>query len=479
MPVFSTVPYQTPEDEYDASFGASLADAARQPSTADDNDSAAPLPVMAPAAPAAPMAPAAGGGGLVPAPAPIAPPVYTDPDRSKLQDWENRRVQDSAVSTGPAVSPKWWERALGGVASGAMAFGHVPGAVEGGQNITNRRFNQAENERAGRLDADQAGIQAEQGNINAQQNQWEQGLKQFNANVSARSRAQLDADRQAQEQARRQAIAPGSEAPDDPNNPLGAWHATTVGGQRIATQPSEKWLKSTDGVRATRHAELEDLKQGGHKLSPEQETFYLANGKLHEPVANTNIHIPSAESQAYNDTLSAWKSDNPGKKPTMEDMRNIRAAAGGREVTGKGSGRGPGGRGTPQQFKTLDSQTSLAYKKAEDKYKADLSIAETPEDRQVAKDSLEQEKQRIATTNSDQLRDLGGVPAEDGQPKPKTPAAPSAPAPKTAPAPVTNKQVFNIKGQQLKVGDPVNIPGGKGIFMGINPQTKKPIIQRK
>jgi hypothetical protein len=116
----------------------------------------------------APNASAAHVSAVVPAQPPPSQasqaPTYNPPDTTALTQAQGRLQTDQQTSN---VKPKWWERTLGGLTAGAMAFGHVPGAVEAGQAVTNRGQNAAEDQRAGRVRSDQAAIQA-----------WEDGQKQ-------------------------------------------------------------------------------------------------------------------------------------------------------------------------------------------------------------------------------------------------------------------------------------------------------------
>lgn len=144
-----------------------------QPNGAPNVKSDASAPI-APAAHVAAVANAPQGTTAPPSQASQAP-VYTAPDQAPLQALNAQKAKDEEVSN---VSPKWWERALGGLTAGAMAFGKVPGAVEAGQAVTNRGENAAELQRAGRLRADNAGIDA-----------WQDGQKQSQQDFQNRSEA--------------------------------------------------------------------------------------------------------------------------------------------------------------------------------------------------------------------------------------------------------------------------------------------------
>jgi hypothetical protein len=351
-------------------------------------------------------------------PLPIQPPMFNGPDPDELQALQQQKAKDEVVSN---VSPKWWERLAGGLSAGAMAFGKVPGAVEAGQNVTYRGQNAAEEQRQGRLKSDDVGIQAWQDGQKDAQQSFNNQHTAFEDQDRAQSRRQLDADRAAQESQRQQGIAPGTEAPDDPKNPLGGWHATTVGGKPIALEgPPDKWTKSPVGVQAVRDKYIAD-----HKLTGDDAKFYSANGKLKE-TSPTNIKIPSEGQQAYNDAMNSWRNENPGKKPTLADLRTIRSAADGKTDTTSTPKRGTAG-----QFSSLDKETAASYAKAEAEYKAAADPGASAEDKASALATLNAEKARIGAEHSQRLRDLGGVPAEDSTPQSKAPAPQAAPKPNT------------------------------------------------
>jgi len=357
--------------------------------------------------------------------APTAPVI----DRDLQEALNAQKAKDEIVSN---VSPKWWERALGGLTAGAMAFGHMPGAVEAGQAVTNRGQIAAEQQRQGRLNADNAELQAWQDGLNQQQQDFQNRSTAYRNQQEGIRTDQLNADRAAQEQQRLQAVAPGSEAPDDPKNPLGTWHATSVGGKPIALQgPPDKWAKSPAGIAAQRDADVTRM-----GLTGDDAKFYRANGKLKES-SPTSIRIPSEGVQALSEARAAWQRENPGKKPTLSDLREIRAAA-----DGKADATGPKTRGTPGQFADLDKQTAAAYAKAEAAYKTASDNAANDDDRRAALADLNAEKARIGSEHSQRLRDLGGIPAEDSQDGGATQSTPvgtqKAPRPNT---PLTNSAI--------------------------------------
>lgn len=359
-------------------------------------------------------------------------PTYNPPDMSGLATAQGQLNKDMQPVT---VKPKWWERLAGGLSAGAMAFDHMPDALEAGRSVTNRGQNASDAVQTKKIAADRSAIQAWQDGQKQQQQDFQNKNTAYRSQQEGARTDSLNSDRAAQESQRNQAVAPGSETPDDPKNPLGTWHATTVDGKPITLQgPPDKWAKSPAGVAAQRDADVERL-----KLTGDDAKFYRANGKLKEPGAVTNVHVPSEGQQAYNDALSAWRTDNPGKKPTLSDLRTIRSAADGKaEVLG-----GPK-RGTAGQFSTLDKETATQYAKAEAAYNSATDNGKMGDaDKAEALATLNAEKARIGGEHSQRLRDLGGAPAEDSQSGTQSGKPPAPP-----------KKGDVVKGYRFNGGDP-------------------------
>jgi hypothetical protein len=361
-----------------------------------------------------------------------------------LEALEARKAKDSVVSN---VSPKWWERALGGLSAGAMAFGRVPGAVAAGQSVTGRGQIAAEKQRLGRLAADEVGIQAWNDGQKRAQQDFENQNTAFNDNERAISRRQLDSDRAAQERQRLQAVAPGTEQPDDPNNTLGRWHATTVGGSRVALQgPPDKWAKSPAGVAAQRDA---DVKRLG--LTGDDAKFYRANGKLKEPTPQTNIRIPSAESEEWSAYVRSL-----GHAPTTDDVINFK----------RNAPNTSGGRPIPPATAARISDTKNKAMQAAQKGLADgvLDKTQARDALQAAQDQYEQAIEAAGGTVNHMTigDDLTWKAASDTGNSTKSPKGTastpvSAPQPKKAPQPGTRltdraiaKQYLEAAGGDLK-----------------------------
>lgn len=107
-----------------------------------------------------------------------------------------------------------------------------------------------------------------------------------------------------------QKFVAGSEH-EDPNSTTG-WSAQTVGGEwKPYTPPSDhKQTKgeSFEDIQGRRGKEADNL-----GLTGEKRTFYLANGKLHEP------GTPAAGAQEYTEWKAAFSRDH-GREPSAEEI---------------------------------------------------------------------------------------------------------------------------------------------------------------
>jgi hypothetical protein len=390
--------------------------------------------------------------------APVAPPSMT----YQYMAAGKKRDADAAPVDRSANAPKWWERVLGGAVGFGVGFKDGPTAgIAAGSKITDSRYDNAVADQKAKLDADDAALQNMQKQQDMSHKVYEDQHTQFDDNDRATSRQQNNADRAAQEQQRLQGIAPGTETPDDPKNPLGTWHATTVGGKPITLQgPPDRWAKTPAGIAAQRDADVTRL-----NLTGDDAKYYRANGKLKEPGQTTNIHIPSADSQEYGDWKATFTKEN-GHAPNADDINKFRRGQ---------SGGGAPKRGTAGQFSTLDKQTSADYKKAEEAYNAatnngDMSNADKAE----ALATLNAEKARIGAEHSQRLRDLGGIPAEDAQSAPPSPVQQQPNVQQAAVQPPQNLQqqeqvrtVRDSKGNNV----PAVVRGGKWV----NQKTGQPL----
>jgi hypothetical protein len=355
--------------------------------------------------------------------APVAPPSMT----YQYMAAGKKRDADAAPVDRSANAPKWWERVLGGAVGFGVGYKDGPTAgIAAGSKITDSRYDNAVADQKAKLDADDAALQNMQKQQDMSHKVYEDQHTQFDDNDRATSRQQNNADRAAQEQQRLQGIAPGTETPDDPKNPLGTWHATTVGGKPITLQgPPDRWAKTPAGIAAQRDADVTRL-----NLTGDDAKYYRANGKLKEPGQTTNIHIPSADSQEYGDWKATFTKEN-GHAPNAQDIQTYR------------KGEPKVAAATPGQIEVMAGKRDKDYQDLEDKY-ALLRKAETTDKGRAAVDAARDAEK--TTLNQDwsqrfSAADPTGKYAGGGSPPPQvaaTPASPSIPVQRVVTPPATH-----------------------------------------
>lgn len=367
MPTLSPYIAAPEDDDEDGSFAQSLSRATPPPAPAAAPSAAPPAPAPAAAAPSA--APQQSDDDQQ-----WAAPAYPSVDRTRLQAAQSQYATDAAPINRAQYAPSRWDRLKAGLAAGLMGFGGNPeAAAQAGGAIRDRRYNQAYQDQQQRMAADKANIDSQQQGVNSQIDDWTHQNTAFRSQMEADRYKQLNADRAAQEKQRLASIAPGSEQPDDPKNPMGSWHAVTVGGQAQALSgPPDSWLKTPAGVAAVREDQIQRWRQGGHPLSPDQETYFRANGKLHDPSAQTHIHMPSAEAEELHTWESAFKSEYH-RAPNAEEIEGYKHGSG----RGGGSGQKP--LSTEKDFQNLVTTRDREYAARDKRYQSDLAAAEDGE----------------------------------------------------------------------------------------------------
>lgn len=217
-----------------------------------------------------------------------------------------------------------------GFAGGAGSRNPAEG-LSVGREITSAPLRHAQAAEAQR----ESGIQQDMAN-DRQQNQQIRDANQQDADrynmeehdMLNQSRAQQAnaraTDYAAQAAARRNAPDSNGWQPDDPNNPLGSYHATSVSGQPLksATAPASV-QKSPAYLIAQRRQQ--GTAQG---LTGEDLKSYSLTGKIPTKPNHTSVHIPSAAAQQYNDEKAAFKRENG------RDMNAAEIAAWGHQQKG-------------------------------------------------------------------------------------------------------------------------------------------------
>lgn len=366
----------------------------------------------------------------------LKPIPYNPPSRPAGLDQAQRQEQTDEQAWQKASTPlnradykpSVGRRVLGGLAGAMVGFGSRN--PEAGFNIAsgvvNQPYNRAEQAREQAMETTGQTLSNDRQSANQQDRDYENSLTQYDRSFNAQNLAQdraaraasLGAEQRATQQQKLAAIAPGTQQPDDPNNPMGSWHAVTVGGKKVAmTGPPDSWLKTPQGIDAQRDSEVRRLGLAGNDAK-----FYRANGKLREPSPTTNIRIPSEGFQQYEDWRSTFKRDN-GREPNASEIAEY----------GK-KGRA-GGSGSPGLAKSLadriESQKNTAINKARQNFGDGKDPSYTRDDYlddwQAAQDNYED---RISTAVG---HDVPHVNIRDhvdakGNWKTEPPASPSSPA---------------------------------------------------
>jgi hypothetical protein len=320
----------------------------------------------------------------------LTPPTYTPTPLSKPpvfnpQDWENplHTLATAPPShTDPNLKPRWYERLAGGVGAGLMGFGHDPNAVAAGEAVVNRRYNNAVADYDKTQGNARENITALNDRDTAAGRSWERelqaqnaGREVFNTQDQAYARGVTARDHAAQEQQRLQQVAPGTEQPDDPKNPMGTWHAMTVGGKPIAlNSPPDSWLKTPQGKQMAETARRQQLVKDNN-LQGDEAKYVMVNGKLREPASSVRVTNEPQGAREWDAYVKAL-----GHPPTTADVLNYkRNNGGGQSAANK------------NLMDRIEAQKNTAINKARDDYAKGLSTFDDyMNDWQSAQDDYEE-----------------------------------------------------------------------------------------
>lgn len=304
----------------------------------------------------------------------------------------------------------------------------------------------------------------------------EQGEQRINALNNRLSGLTAERDARAQKDKEQgQKFVAGSEQ-QDPNSPTG-WTAQTLAGERKPYTP-KKIQKTQDEIIAERQTQAKKL-----GLDADDTKFYVLNGKLKEPAAQTNIHLPNAEASEYQDWKSAYKAEH-GKDPDAKAIegykRGVKA-----DTTTAPYMRSPEAmrdhyeNAAHGEYSVLQKEYDAARAKAvkaniDDQKAMQTAVASVDADFASRKSKIDEKKaadaqkfgQNVQPSDYSYINGGGGQkPAAAVQP------APVRPQPAAAPPIVTP-----VTKQQVKIGQQVSV-GGKPMYVtGFNPQTGKPKV---
>lgn len=197
-------------------------------------------------------------------------------------------------------------------------------------------------------------------------------------------------------------VRPETMKPDDPANPVnGTWSGVDGTGKKVTGLAApDSYLKTPAGKQAVIEQNIRDAKQAGRPYTPEQESVVRSGG--HVTIKNpTNIRVPSAESEKYNDWKTSFARDN-GRAPNAAEISSY-----GHQASGAMS-KSLGARIETQKNsqinaarKTFNDSLNSAKGKTDQKDAADL--------RATALDTYTSEWQNAQDDYEQQLHDATGA----------------------------------------------------------------------
>lgn len=361
-----------------------------------------------------------------------------------------------------SVNPANYKPSVGRQILGRLAAG-LSGDASVGRNVIDRPLNQARTAQAATVAADKQALtdmatrnaQSRQQYTDAGQQFQNEELDMRNQGYVANQNAQAGQRRATAQRVAGQ-VRPETMAPDDPNNPLGGWHGVDGTGKRVTgLSTPDAYLKTPAGKAAVIEDTIKRARDAGHPFTPEQESVVRSGG--HVTIKNpTNIHVPSAESEKYNDWKSSFARDN--KRPP-----NAAEISGYGHTTSGAMSKSLGDR--------IDSQKNTQISKAQSDFNNGLIDKDEYLGKwQAAQDEYEQRLQDATGGEIPHVVVKDNVDA-NGVWHGRAPATPKA-----SPAQPQQRPAAQPQQPKYTVGQPVKVDGKDYVVKGINPQTGKPIV---
>ena len=385
-----------------------------------------------------------------------------------IQSQAPAAMQAQKASENPAAyKPSKWRRALAGIAGGLTAAGSRDSAA--GMRVADEVLNQPKNRVTADWKAKEDAITAQQQadeqknqtihsqntDLANQYNMQERDMR--NRGYVANQNAQA-ATRNAQAQQRLNAPLPNTLRPVDPNDPLGEWTGTNAQGKVVrGLSAPDSYLKTPAGQSAVAIDKIKKLQAAGVKLTPEQQAVVGSGGKLTVP-NRTNIHMPSAQSEQYQD----WK-HSLGHAPTPDEIMGFVHHSSTQDPDAIVAASVEAKQAYADQFKrnndgSYENEITGAvipgkeFNDKIEKFRTDANV-------KLQKSGYQMDAQgNVVSTNAPRGTQQPGAPP----PQQAAPPAQGAPA-------ATKVQ----SGATVKVGDPISVNGRKGTVAGINPKNGK------
>jgi hypothetical protein len=285
---------------------------------------------------------------------PIAPPTLAKPqafadhsaDQAAMVTQKQRESQEN-------IRPSIGRRILAGLSGGAVAFGGGDGAAairrieDRPAQDAQRHWAQEEAPLQAQLNADQAADAA----TTRANTVTEQGNKLAETNYSNQIRGQQDAARAqnyaAQAAARNEGINGDGWEPDDPDNPLGGYSGTSVGGKTLHSTTAPK------SVQLDPEYKIAAAKAAGTPFTTEQQQILRSGGKLtFRPPPNPRQ--PTEGEAALRAATAAFTKENGRPPQTLDEQNRVIQAS-------KGTLGGPAGQAGPGEKIAQNMQDKQSY----------------------------------------------------------------------------------------------------------------------
>jgi hypothetical protein len=445
-----------------------------------------------------PANPAAFQAVRPPAPAPIPagasdddylkPPTYNPvaippPPASRLAEEQGYEKQLTAPPPKPADYKPSIGRRIGSSLAGALVGFGTRNAEEGtqvGLGALDAPLNRAQSVYQQKQQAAEKGLNAVRDEAEAEGQEYERHLQGINAGVEQYNAQDRAYNQAALARQRMQSVAPGTEQPDDPKNPMGTWHATTVGGQPLKlNQPPDSYLTTPQGKDAAETARRAKLVQD-NRLTGDDAKQVLVNGQLRESA-------PVAALQEYTDWKTAFRDEN-GRVPNASEIAGWRKGGTSNNVLDEVSAivadatqqkeafaqkyqRGPvTGRYVPADRNSGPTLSPEEFKARIDGYRTGANT-------KLAKYGYAMDEQGQVGSTAATSKPPAGAP-QSAASDIKIPPVQGPVRPNATPAnPPAGTLIHLANGIEMKVGDPITLGDGKTYTVtGYNPTTRKPTV---
>ena len=277
---------------------------------------------------------------------PAAKPALVAPTPAALKPFDDHSGDQAAMAALKAkeatenTKPSIGRKILAGLSAGAAGFGSRNAEVGAriGQDILNGPRADAEARWAtqeapiqARLTADQAADAATQSANAITDKQNRTDASNYRNQVLGQQDQARAENQHAQAAARNEQVNGDGWKRDEPNNPLGSYTATTIGGKTIhsATAPAS--------VQNTADYKIADADAKGHPFTPEQQQILRGGGKLtYRPPANPRQ--PSEGEISLGQARAAFIKENGRPPQTLAEQNQVtQAAKGNLDKTSVGS----------------------------------------------------------------------------------------------------------------------------------------------